>query len=96
MSDDVADDFVDAEKLMELWYGPATRHGKTFALAKLAERRAIYKDAKPFDNASLPAGAPMFYRCIGCGAQIVMHEGWISKPDTCVECEALVRLGWME
>jgi hypothetical protein len=96
MSDDVADDFVDAERLKELWYGPATKRGKTAALAALAERRERFKDDKPVDNASLPAGSPMFYQCIGCGAPIVMHEGWITKPDCCVECEALRRLGWLE
>lgn len=73
-----------------------TEQGKAVALAGLAARRARYKDAVPPDNASLPAGAPMFYRCIACGAPIVMPEGWIFKPDCCGECEALVRLGWME
>jgi hypothetical protein len=75
---------------------PLTELGKHMALTGLAERRARFKDVILPDNASLPAGSPMYYRCIGCGASIVMHEGWITKPDTCVECAALVKLGWME
>lgn len=73
-----------------------TQQGKAAALAGLADRRARHRNEKPVDNASLPAGSPMFYQCIGCGAPIVMHEGWITKPDCCVECEALRRLGWLE
>lgn len=96
MSDDAADDYVDAGKMLELWYGPATRRGKEFALAKLADRRATHANKKPFDNASLPAGSPMYYACIGCGATIEVGEGWLTKPDCCFECEALVKLGWME
>lgn len=73
-----------------------TRFGKDRALRGLAQRRELYRNAKLPDNASLPAGAPMFYRCIGCGATITMHEGWTSKPDCCAECEALRKLGWLE
>lgn len=73
-----------------------TERGKAAALQALADRRALYKDQKLPDNASLPAGSPMYYRCIGCGAPIVMHEGWTRKPDTCPECTALGALGWME
>lgn len=73
-----------------------TEKGKAAALAGLAERRILNADRKLPDNASLPAGSPMYYRCIGCGADIVVHEGWLTKPDTCRQCDALVRLGWME
>ena len=73
-----------------------TEQGKQAALDDLAYRRALHRDEKLPDNASLPAGSPMFYRCLGCGHPIVMHEGWITKPDFCEECAALVKLGWME
>lgn len=75
---------------------PLTEQGKAPALEALSQRRARFKDAKLPDNASLPAGSPMFFRCIGCGSPIVVSEGYISKPDTCEECAALVKLGWLE
>lgn len=73
-----------------------TEQGRPAALKGLAARRETFRDVKLPDNASLYAGSPMYYRCIGCGATIVMHEGWITKPDCCPECDALVKLGWME
>lgn len=74
----------------------ATEHGKAAALAALAFRRAECRDIQLPDNVSLPAGSPMFFRCIGCGCAIVVPEGYVSKPDACAECTALVKLGWME
>lgn len=73
-----------------------TAQGKAVALAGLYDRRAKYAGRKLVDNASLPAGSPMYFACIGCGATIEVHEAWLTKPDTCIECEALVKLGWME
>lgn len=73
-----------------------SERGKAAALAALHDRRATYATVKPVDNASLPAGAPMYFRCVGCGAPIVVPEGYLSKPADCAECAALVDLGWME
>lgn len=73
-----------------------TAQGKAVALAGLAERRAKYRDFKLPSNASLYAGSPMYFRCIGCGAPICVPENYLTKPDTCPECDALVKLGWME
>lgn len=75
---------------------PLTTQGRAAALAALADRRAKYRGLKLPRNESLPAGSPMYYRCIGCGAPIVMHETWITKPDCCDECAAMARLGWLE
>lgn len=73
-----------------------TTRGKTVALEGLRERRAQYLNQSLPRNESMPAGSPMVYACIGCGAPIWMPETWISRPDCCVECEALVALGWLE
>jgi hypothetical protein len=74
----------------------ATEQGRDAAREALRQRRAANKHRRSVDNSSLPAGAPMVYRCIGCGADIWVPEDWISKPDLCGECEALKRLGWLE
>lgn len=73
-----------------------TEQGKAVALAGLADRRAMFARSEIVDNASLPAGSPMVFRCIGCGGPIFVPELWLSKPDCCIECEALRRLGWLE
>jgi len=73
-----------------------TERGRTAALEGLAERRAVNRDRPRIDNASLPAGAPMVYYCIGCGADIVVPEDWLTKPDCCPQCAAMVKLGWLE
>ena len=73
-----------------------TEQGRAAALAALRARREVNRDKSRIDNASLPAGSPMTYYCIGCGADIVMPEGWLHKPSLCRECEALHELGWME
>jgi hypothetical protein len=74
----------------------ATTQGKEFALKALAERREASKNLPYIDNASLPAGSPMYFKCIGCGARLVVGEGYITRPKFCVECSALVAIGWME
>lgn len=50
---------------------------------------------EPIDNSSLPAGAPMFFSCISCGHHIIVPETWITKPDLCIKCEELQKLGWL-
>jgi hypothetical protein len=77
---------------------PLTAQGKSAALRGLRERRELYSspDYKPVRNESLPAGSPMYFSCISCGAPIVMPEDWLTKPDCCGECSALLKLGWLE
>lgn len=72
----------------------ATELGKEHAQAALAERRAN-RPTLP-RNEDLPAGSPMYFACIGCGAAIVVPEDWTSKPEACRECMALLALGWFE
>ncbi len=74
----------------------ATEQGKEAALKALAERRAKNKSIKRINNGSLYAGSAMYFYCIGCGAEIVVPEDYITKPDCCPECTALQRLGWLE
>jgi len=75
---------------------PMTRHGKAVALEALRTRREHYAKVTLADNASLPAGSPMYFACIACGMTIVVGEGYISKPSLCPECEALRECGWLE
>lgn len=75
---------------------PATTQGREAAIAKLKERRE--NRPKQIDNASLPAGAPMYFYCISCGhTSDVLPEGYMSRPShLCAECRALKELGWLE
>lgn len=73
----------------------ATEQGRRAALEALAQRRAEYAGHKLPRNEDLPAGSPMVFRCIGCGAAIWVSENYICKPDLCSECDALRRLGWL-
>lgn len=74
----------------------ATENGKKFALEQLEIRRKENSKVPIVDNSSLPAGSPMFFRCLTCGATIAVPEMWLSKPDLCEECSALETLGWLE
>lgn len=75
---------------------PKTMQGKEAALKALAERRAAQQSR--IDNASLPAGAPMYYYCISCGhtADVLSEGHWGSPRRLCEECQALKDLGWLE
>jgi hypothetical protein len=73
-----------------------TEHGKAVALAALASRRETYKDVKLPRNEDLTASAPMYFRCIGCGATITQSREITTQPKCCEECEALRYFGWME
>ncbi len=73
----------------------ATELGKDQALKALAERREANKTITRIDNSKLYAGEPMYFYCIGCGAQIMVPEGYITKPDCCPECTAMRKLGWL-
>jgi hypothetical protein len=74
----------------------ATEKGKQYALDQLAQRRATNAEKPEIDNSSLPAGAPMYYRCKTCGETIVVPENWLTKPNLCRECSALKELGWLD
>jgi hypothetical protein len=73
-----------------------TQQGRAVAVAGLWERRRQWTGLTIEDNASLPAGSPMVFRCIGCGAPLIEREGYITRRQCCAECQALVDLGWME
>lgn len=71
-----------------------TRHGKAWALAALANRRA--DRTPPVDNSALPAGAPMYFPCVSCGTAVGHPENFLTRRHLCVECEALKACGWLE
>jgi len=73
-----------------------TQYGRDVALEALRTRRARWNDVVLIDNSTLPAGSPMYFACIACGMTITVAEGYIDKPDLCVECEAMHKLGWLE
>ncbi len=74
----------------------ATTQGKKYALAALRNRRR--KQPKPVDNASLPAGSPMFFYCQSCGhCSDCLPEAYLGTPNKlCEECQALKDCGWLE
>lgn len=74
----------------------ATAQGKAAALEALEKRRETNRDRKRVDNSSLYTGSPMHFDCIGCSADIVVPESYVSKPDLCGECQAMKNLGWLE
>lgn len=74
----------------------ATTKGRAFALKKLADRREKFKDLKKIDNSSFYAGSPMYFNCIGCNAQLVEPEGYITRNKFCIECSAMNAMGWLE
>ena len=75
----------------------ATTRGREHALAALKDRRE--NAPEQIDNASLPAGSPMYYYCKACGhIAETKPEGWFVNPPRklCAECQALKDLGWLE
>jgi transcription elongation factor Elf1 len=74
----------------------ATAKGKNVALKALADRRKRNEKKRRIDNSSLPAGSPMYFDCLSCNGDIVVPEGYISRPKLCDECGALKDLGWLE
>lgn len=79
--------------------GLATEKGKEFALQELRRRRDENAKKKKIDNASLPAGSPMYYYCISCsGLADTKSENWFITPPKklCSECQALKDCGWLE
>jgi hypothetical protein len=50
------------------------------------------------DNASLPAGSPMYYYCTSCGHLAdTMPENWFITPprSLCTKCQELKDQGWL-
>ena len=74
----------------------ATTQGKTAALEALEKRREENRDRENIDNASLYAGSPMHFDCLGCNADITVTESYITRPKFCTECQALKDIGWLE
>lgn len=55
--------------------------------AKMAwEHRRAHAPERVIDNASLPAGAPMYFRCPCCAGDIIVQEGFLTKPPLCYDC----------
>jgi hypothetical protein len=68
---------------------------RALALAALADRRA--NAPQRIDNASLPAGSPMYYYCHVCGHLTAeLPENWYDTPppELCDPCQELVDRGW--
>jgi hypothetical protein len=65
------------------------------ALAALAKRKALSQAATRIDNASLPAGAPMYFYCQECGdLAAVLPEGFTQRPPRfCSPCQRLAEAG---
>lgn len=73
-----------------------TTQGKKKAIAALEKRREENNTRERIDNGSLYAGSPMHFDCLTCGADIVVPESYITRPDLCTECQALKDLDWLE
>lgn len=76
---------------------PATTQGREAAMQALDDRRA--NQPEKIDNASLPAGSPMYYYCKSCGHLAdTKPENWFvgSVKKLCDECQAMKDCGWLE
>lgn len=69
--------------------------GKMPALAALAARRIANKSILRKINENLPAESPMYFYCTCCGAEIIVPESYVDKPDDCPECTTLKERGWL-
>lgn len=47
----------------------------------------------PVDNATLPAGSPLYFRCDACHCDIIVQEGYLTRPKLCYDCRDLKDLG---
>jgi len=73
-----------------------TTEGREVAVAALNARRVANKDRVRTNDGLLPAGSPMHFDCLTCGAEISVPEDYINRPKLCRECGALKELGWLE
>lgn len=73
-----------------------TIKGKAAAVEALRLRRL--HPPKKVNDATLPAGSPMHFYCISCGALAdVKDELYTTTPARlCGECQAMQDLGWLE
>jgi len=62
-------------------------------LLKLKKRRQKNRGIKRKNNASLPVGAPMYFYCNGCGAEIAVPENYTSRNELCDECQEMKKQG---
>lgn len=69
---------------------------KEQALKALHARREMAKSVKLPRNEDLPAGSPMYFRCIGCGVTLIEPEGYMSRNKHCPACADLIANGWMQ
>lgn len=55
------------------------------------EKRKKENEGKQIDNASLPAGSPMYYYCKFCGehTETLAESHWSAPKTTCDPCNAL-------
>ena len=51
------------------------------------------RDDDPVDNAALPAGSPLFFRCEACFCDIIVQEGYLTAQQLCYDCRDLRDLG---
>ena len=68
---------------------------KKGALAALAVRRKANAKRKKINNDELPAGAPMYFYCLTCDAEIIVPESYQTRSKLCGDCQALKDLGWL-
>ena len=75
-----------------------TEKGKEYALEQLKKRREENAKKEKIDNASLPAGSPMYFYCKSCDVLAdTKPEGYLDFPKKlCDECQALKDLEWLE
>ena len=66
------------------------------ALGALARRKQQMKLIPIPDNGDLPAGMPMVFRCIECGAPIWVDEAYVDRQDHCGECLFMIDQGWLK
>ena len=68
------------------------------AMRDLAKRKAKAKKDGRVNNASLPAGACMYYYCYGCGLESdVRGEGDFSPVEHhCPPCREMKEKGWLD
>lgn len=59
------------------------------------EQRKKENEGKEINNASLPAGSPMYFYCNACSAHVAtLPENYVTPPPRhCAACKELVRLG---
>ena len=68
---------------------------KQLALEALQQRKA--NKPPKVDNASLPAGSPMYFYCKICGhvAAVLPEDFMSTPPKLCENCAFLKEMGWL-